>query len=191
MLTRILFPAILSVCMLLSACHSSELKKNEPLPPAPSAGGDFSALETNLAHDTGNTELRLLLASKYYAAGDLDRATDLYYQVYKKDNTIQTALINLGNIAYDRHQDDKAIAYYEKALETDSLNLDVRCDLATCYANVSKLNKAIEILRFNIRTDPNHIKSHYNLSVILQKKGELKEAEDELKIYNTLLADKK
>ncbi|HXC06233.1 MAG TPA: hypothetical protein VNZ86_15855 [Bacteroidia bacterium] len=192
MLHRYSFSALLVTSLILGSCTSStEVKKNDSALPMLKPVDEITALESSLAKDSSNKELKLELASRYYAAGDLVKASVLYNKVYQQDTKNLIAITNLGNIAYDNHQDDRAISYYEKSLNLDNTNLDVRCDLATSYSNINKLNKAIEMLRENIKLDPNHQKSHYNLSVILKKKGENKEAEEEMKIYASLSAPKK
>lgn len=147
---------------------------------------DLSLFEKKFEADSTNYELRAMLASNYYLAGVLDKAAYHFLKVYEHDKKNLDALSNLGNIYYDAQQDDKAIQFYEKALEIDPKNINMRCDLATCYGNINKLKKAIQILRENIIMDNNHAQSHHNLSVFLTKNGNLKEAEEEMKIYQNL-----
>ncbi|MFN8165546.1 MAG: tetratricopeptide repeat protein [Bacteroidia bacterium] len=66
---------------------------------------------------------------------------------------------NLGNVYYDSHQDEKAIRYYEEALAVSPNDINMRCDLATCYSRINKAQKAIDILKQNIKKDPNHAQS--------------------------------
>ena len=65
-----------------------------------------------------------------------------------------------------------ALRSFEKALELDPKNIDMRCDLATCYMNINKLKKSIKLLKENIAMNPKHEKSHHNLSVILKQNGD-------------------
>jgi len=176
------------------SCNTNEEKKNDnsfvqtksinegiQMP-----SNDFSFLEERVGKDSLNIEIRTMLASKYYSAGELEKANYHFLRIYELDNKNFTALSNLGNIYYDTQQDDKAIQYYEKALEIDPDNINMRCDLATCYSRINKLKKAIEILNENIKMDYNHLQSHYNLSVILKLSGRVKEADEEMKIYQKI-----
>jgi tetratricopeptide (TPR) repeat protein len=95
-------------------------------------------------------------------------------------------LFNLGNLYYDTQRNEEAIKYYERFLKLDKNNSNVRCDLATCYLNLKNTDKAISLLRENIKINFNHPQSHYNLSVILKQAGKTAEAEEELKIYNSM-----
>lgn len=193
MLHKFIFVALCTISFI--SCNSKEEKKNEPsvqqtnnssmvTPSNPSI--DLSGMESKFARDSNNYELRAMLASNYYAAGVLDKAAYHFLKVYEHDNKNLIALSSLGNIYYDSRQDDKAIMYYEKALELDPKNINMRCDMATCYSNINKLKKAIEILKENIEMDKTHAQSHYNLSVILKKNGDIKEADEQMKIYTDL-----
>ncbi|MBK6839092.1 MAG: tetratricopeptide repeat protein [Bacteroidetes bacterium] len=75
---------------------------------------------------------------------------------------------------------------YEKALAIDPGNLNIKCDLATCYSNVNKYKRAISLLEENIKMDPLHAKSHHNLAVILKKSGDEKNADKAMQKYNEL-----
>jgi superkiller protein 3 len=163
------------------------LKQQDQKPLAP----ELIAAQKRFAADTTNYEIRTMLAVNYYSAGDMDNAIYHFNKVVEHDSKNLIALANLGNIYYDVKQDDKAIEYYEKALELDPKNIDMRCDLATCYMNINKLKKAIKILKENIEMNPKHEKSHHNLAVILKQNGDIKESEDEMKIYESLKITKK
>jgi len=180
----------------LFACNSGSDQQAKNDPPkeekvSKPADDDFATLEKKLESDSMNMDLRASLAAAYYAGGQPEKAASHYLKVYKQDKKNFQALVNLGNIYYDIHQDDHAIEFYEKALEMDPGNMNVKCDLATSYSNINKNKKAIQLLRDNIKVDAHHVKSHYNLSVILRKDGNAKEADQELEIYNSLTANQK
>lgn len=194
MFRKLLFVALLPAALSFYSCGSK--KENNPAIKTDSTAvktdpdSEIASLENSLKQDSLNLKTRLMLASRYYGKGDLQKALDNYGLVYMKDPTNLVALTNMGNIFYDTHQDDRAIEFYEKAVEIDSLNIDIRCDLATSYSNVNRMKKAIQILKKNIEMNPQHLKSHYNLSVILKRSGDTKGADAEMKIYRSL-ADKK
>jgi tetratricopeptide (TPR) repeat protein len=181
----------------LLSCQNAEIRN--PLPAAPTqteAGiphtdllaADPVSLLNQLKTDSLNTSLRLQLAGYYYASKDFKNA--LYHNqiVNRIDSHNAAALFNMGNIYYDTGEDAKAIPCYEKFLVSDPANCNVRCDLATCFLNLKKTDKAISLLEENLRIDPNHLHSHYNLAVILKQTGRNTEAEKEMKIYNELEA---
>ncbi|MFH0867648.1 MAG: hypothetical protein V1904_15770, partial [Bacteroidota bacterium] len=70
----------------------------------------------------------------------------------------------------------------------DSTNTNVRCDMATCYLNIKKPQKALILLKENIKMDNNHSQSHHNLSVVYTELGMTKEAEEESDIFKKMNA---
>ncbi len=142
--------------------------------------------EEQLKSDSMNIELRLKLASIYYAERDFNRAIQNYLKVYEIDSTNLTALISLGNLYYDYDYNKEAIEFYQKALIIQPGNLNVKCDMGTCYGRMGEIDEAIRIYKENIETNFNHAQSHYNLAVFLEKKGELEEAQKEMIIFNGL-----
>jgi tetratricopeptide (TPR) repeat protein len=192
------FKILYAVCIaafVMASCNNSELKvtsdKNQNTDAsqlnAPSISMDSpESYEMMLKTDSLNTDIRLKLAAIYYTNKNFDKALYHYQIVNLIDKKNMAALFNLGNVYYDTQQNEQAIKYYEKFLELDKNNSNVRCDLATCYMNLNNTGKAISLLRENIKIDFNHLQSHYNLSVMLKQTGKTAEADEELKIYNTL-----
>jgi tetratricopeptide (TPR) repeat protein len=183
----------------MTSCNNSEIKvpgnRTKNTDPSQSNRPSISmdnpeSLEIALKIDSLNTNIRLKLAAQYYANKNFDKALYHYLFINRHDNRNMAALFNLGNVYYDMQQDQLAIKYYEKFLETDKSNSNVRCDLATCYMNLNKIQKAISLLRENIKINYNHPQSHYNLSVMLKQTGKNAEADAEMKIYNSLVSDK-
>ncbi|MEI6489016.1 MAG: tetratricopeptide repeat protein [Bacteroidota bacterium] len=200
MAPKFILGTLCAASLTLFSCNRTEEKKadapTEQSTMAPQAAQapenkDLIMFEKKFEADSSNFELRAMLAANYYTAGQLQKAEYHFLKVYEHDNKNMVALANLGNIYYDSKQDDKAIGFYEKALELDPKNIDMRCDLATCYMNINKLKKSIKLLKENIAMNPKHEKSHHNLSVILKQNGDLKEADDEMKIYESLKTNKK
>ena len=146
----------------------------------------FAYYEKALSEDSLNIDLRIAIATNYYSKKQFEKAIDHLLIVYRIDSKNVDAIITLGNIYYDSEQNEKAIEYYEKALLIDNKNVNVRCDLATCYLNIKNPEKARILLKKNIEIDFNHAQSHHNLSVVYSQLGKTKEAEDEMKIFNSL-----
>lgn len=181
-----------------ASCTSTEEKKNstisnqtDSIVSQPQVSTGVQMLENKLIQDSLNIELRAILAANYYSAGELTKAAYHYLIISGQNHKNIDALKNLGNIYYDSHEDDKAIQFYERALQIEPENINMKCDLATCYSRINKLKKATEILRSNIKADPKHAQSHHNLSVILDQSGQKKEAAEEMKIYKEITEGKK
>ncbi|MBK7214191.1 MAG: tetratricopeptide repeat protein [Bacteroidales bacterium] len=143
-------------------------------------------MEKALVNDSLNTEIRLRLAAHYYSAQDLNKALYHNLTVNRISPDNMAATFNLGNIYYDLNQNEPAIRFYEKFLTVEKTNCNVRCDLATCYMRLNKLDKAEKLLKENTSIDFNHPQSHYNLSMVLKQMGKTAEAEKEMKIYQDM-----
>jgi len=146
----------------------------------------FEFYEKALAVDSLNIELRVAIATNYYATKQFEKAIDhllIAHQIDKKNVEI---LITLGNIYFDIDKYEKAIEFYKNALLLDDKNVNVRCDMATCYLNNKMPKKAYAILKKNIEIDSTHAPSHHNLSFVCNELGKTKEAEAEMIIYNRL-----
>jgi len=187
--------AMSSFILAMASCTNSELKvssdKNQNT--GTSAGSPTSIVmessesyETMLKTDSLNTDIRLKLAAIYYTNKNFEKAIYHYRIILNIDKQNLAALFNLGNIYYDTQRNEEAIKYYEQFLKLDNKNSNVRCDLATCYLNLNNTSKAISLLRENIKINFNHPQSHYNLSVMLKQTGQTAEAEEEMRIYNSM-----
>ncbi len=157
-------------------------KTDDPTQIADNPATYLKALET----DSLNTAIRLKLAGYYYSNQDFEKSLYQNHTVLHIDKENLAAIFNLGNIYYDTQQFAQAIKYYEQFLSRDKNNCNVRCDLATCYLSTNNPNKAMSLLRENIKIDASHPQSHYNLSVVLSQTGKTAEADQEMKIYKSL-----
>jgi len=186
---RLSLLAVAAFGILLFGCNSHPTVTTQPANQVNNTVGVVDSLsfyEDILKDDSLNTELRIALASNYYAAKKFDEAIHHLLIVHQIDPKNEEAMITLGNVYYDSEQYDNAIIYYEKALALDKKNVDVRCDLATCYLNEKKTDQAYKLLKKNLEINPNHAQSHHNLSVVYDQMGKTKEAEAEMKIFNSL-----
>jgi Tfp pilus assembly protein PilF len=186
------FLFFIALIFTLSACDS-----NKPVVPEGidnvanhDAGGfpsdSFAYYENILMKDSMNVELRLALATNYYSERLFEKAIDHLLKVVRMENNNLEALITLGNVYYDAGQNDNAVVYYEKVLQLDPRDVNVRCDLATCYLNMKQPEKSMNLLKKNLEIDPKHAQSHHNLSVVYNQMGRAKEAEEEMKVFNSL-----
>jgi tetratricopeptide (TPR) repeat protein len=73
----------------------------------------------------------------------------------------------LGNAQMDAQQYAAAIISYQRSLELDPKNVNVRVDMGTCYRGVAQPEKAIEEYRKGIKTDPRHLMAHMNAAIVL------------------------
>ncbi|MEI6876088.1 MAG: tetratricopeptide repeat protein [Spirochaetota bacterium] len=81
--------------------------------------------------------------------------------------TTKEAWIALGNDQMDAQRYAEAIIAYQKALELDPNNVDVRVDMGTCYRGVGQSEKALEEYRKGIAINPRHPNAWRNSGVVL------------------------
>jgi tetratricopeptide (TPR) repeat protein len=79
----------------------------------------------------------------------------------------KAALIALGNDRMDAGRYADAIVAYQKALELDPGNVDVRVDMGTCYRELGQPERAMQEYRKGIEINPRHPNAHRNSGVVL------------------------
>jgi tetratricopeptide (TPR) repeat protein len=86
------------------------------------------------------------------------------------------AWIALGNAQMDAQRFAEAIISYQRALDLDPKNVDVRVDMGTCYRGVGQPQKAIEEYQKASKINPRHPMAQMNAGVVyaydLGKKAE-------------------
>lgn len=93
---------------------------------------------------------------------------------------------NMGLAHQERGDWDRAVYYYENAIENDPLHAMAWYNLGTVYWNQREDAKAAEAYRKVLALRPNLSSARYNLSLALQRLGEADEALDRLR---ALVAD--
>ena len=97
------------------------------------------------------------------------------------------AWTKLGNALMDTHRYQEAVDAYQKALNLDQKNVDVRVDMGTCLKNLGQFDKAVGEYREAIKIDPRHVNAHRNLGLVLgfdlgRKEEAVKELEESLRL---------
>jgi len=78
--------------------------------------------------------------------------------------------LKFANYLYDQQQWQKAIEWYQKALELDPKNVSARTDLGTAYYNLGRPQDAMREYRKSLEADPNHQPTIFN-SIVVQLDG--------------------
>jgi len=81
--------------------------------------------------------------------------------------TTKEGWISLGNSQMDAGSYAEAIIAYQRALELDPSNVDVRVDMGTCYRNLGQAEKALEIYDKALQINPLHAYANRNRGVVL------------------------
>jgi hypothetical protein len=168
-------PLSVMVIMLLvtmGGCHdkspSSELKSANPIEPYIASGSpegpqkkDFLQLHrVGPAQTPGQTPGQMMDPMVV-----IQQARD---RVNKNPNDLE-ALILLGNANYDIRRYQEAADLYQKALELNSDNVQVRTDRATALYRLGRPKEAINELTLALASDDHHENALYNLGMIKLK----------------------
>jgi tetratricopeptide (TPR) repeat protein len=76
------------------------------------------------------------------------------------------AWIALGNAQMDAQRFAEAISSYQRALNLDPKNVDVRVDMGTCYRGVGQPEKALEEYKKASTINPRHPMAQMNAGVV-------------------------
>lgn len=86
---------------------------------------------------------------------------------------------------------EMAISHLEKALEQDPQFVDGLEALGQMYLKAQRIDDAVRVTQKFCEISPDAVMAHTNLSRLYQKKGMIKEAEDELAKARLLASNKK
>lgn len=110
-----------------------------------------------------------------------------YKRILAEDPHNYEALVGLGNLYFDNQQYQQAVEYYRRALKIKPDDPNVRTDLAICYTYLDLLDLAASELKQVIEKYPNHAQAHFNLAIVYQRMGRIKDAIDELDTFMKLV----
>ena len=74
--------------------------------------------------------------------------------------------LKLANYLYDQQQWQRAIEWYQKAVELDPKNVNARTDMGTAYFNLGRPADALREYRQSLEIDPTHQPTMFNLIVV-------------------------
>ena len=95
------------------------------------------------------------------------------------------AWIALGNAQMDAQRYAEAILSYQRSLDIDPNNVDVRVDMGTCYRGVGQSERAGEEYQKASKINPRHPNAHLNAGVVLAY--DLNRPKDALKSFERYL----
>jgi tetratricopeptide (TPR) repeat protein len=136
------------------------------------------------------------LAEVQYRAGQVDASylpeAQLSFQhVLDKEPDNIDALRDLGNIAFDREQPEKAIEYYRRYLTVKPDDQMVQTDLATMQLAAGKIDEAIANYQKILTADPKFFQAQFNLGLAYHRAGRSGEAVAALQKARELASDER
>jgi cytochrome c-type biogenesis protein CcmH/NrfG/ribosomal protein L40E len=135
------------------------------------------------------------LAGLYAQAGVFDRAAAVQQEVAEARQTA-LAWADAGSLYLAhmlRTQGDDRVDYaqraaenYERSLELDPDDLDVKTDLATAYLNdATNPMRAVEVVKEVLETNPDHVRANFNYGLMLAQINRVDQAQTQFeKVVN-------
>ena len=100
-------------------------------------------------------------------------------------------LIKTGNCYKQQNQNEKALAYYQKALALNEKNTDAMFNIGLCYTEMpDKTAEAIDAFQKVIALDANYTFAYYALAISYEKNSQYKEALENYEKFAELSPDK-
>jgi tetratricopeptide (TPR) repeat protein len=128
------------------------------------------------------------LAQLYFEQGDYDRAVDLLKKL--PEGEMDPSLLGMLAYAYSQtHDFDKAVETYEKALEQDPENQEIRRAYADALLSSGKTGAARAELEKILKADPEDGATYLRLSQLDRQQGRFEEARRELDRAKALSPD--
>ncbi len=159
------------------------------------------ALQQEITASTGEAALdkRRELVRLYAAAERFDLAAAEQKRLAEQTGTEQDWVL-AGNLYYDWMERQppatraifakQAIAAYQKALEINPDNLDVRTDMAIAYMyDPDNPMKAIQETNAVLERDPNHIQANFNRGIMLMQINRVEQAIAQFEKVKTLIGN--
>jgi tetratricopeptide (TPR) repeat protein len=134
--------------------------------------------------DPQNAEAYFMLGSILKDMGESQRAINAFQTATEMDSKLIDAWISIGNI-YSEKKDNKALTYYENAINIDPKNLTAKHALAYHYQQVNQVQKAISIYDEIITLDPKYKDAFLNAGILQLENRNLDKA---FEYFNILIS---
>jgi len=136
-----------------------------PAAPAPPAANSQASTQPSAPAGSMGGQMPTLEQMKQMA----DKQAAPLEEKLKDDPNNRNLLIQAGNIYKAAHQFKEAASYYDKSLQVDPKNVDVRTELASCLFYNGDVDGAISQLQQGLNVSPNDANSLFNLGMIRWK----------------------
>ncbi len=119
----------------------------------------------------------------YESRGKIDEAVEEYRRSIQMGSKNPQTFYNLGVLLSDREKLDEAVSLFREALKLNPDDSKAHFQLAKIYGDRMQPEKAIEEFKEVVRIDPGDGRSHFELAALLDKRGDLKEAQRHYNLF--------
>jgi len=162
-----------AVCLIVGVVVGYLLRGSAPAAGAPAPAVEAASAPSGMSAASGSQPMPSLDDLKHMAD---KKAEPLLAQLKTDPNNAET-LNHLGMIYKTAHQFKEAEEYFQKSLQANPKNADVRTDLASCLYFTGDSDGAIAELQKALTYDPKHSGALMNLGIIEYKsKNDVKDA---------------
>jgi cytochrome c-type biogenesis protein CcmH/NrfG len=154
-----------AVCLLVGVAVGYLLRGSAPSVSASIPAAQTAAAPAGMPASTGAQHMPSMDDMKRMA----DKKAEPLLAELKKDPNNAATLNHLGMLYKSAHQFKEAEDYFQKSLQADPKNPNVRTDLATCLYFTGDADGAIAELQKTLTYDPKHPGALMNLGIIEYK----------------------
>jgi tetratricopeptide (TPR) repeat protein len=119
---------------------------------------------------------QLYMGIEAHEAGALDAAETAFKQAIALDPALTYAMNRLGNVYYQRHAFQQALAMYQRALDLDPDYVEARNNLGNTYMQLDMSDQAISELNKAILVDRESALTYYNMACVYARTHNLEKA---------------
>jgi len=102
---------------------------------------------------------------------EIDQAIEAYTRALDIDPNYTDAIINLGNLLYEKGNTDQARQLYEKALEIDRKCCQAHLNLGNIYDDLQDYGNALKHFKRALEINSDYADVRFNMAIVYEKLG--------------------
>jgi len=126
--------------------------------------------------EPNNTIFQIFLSHLYKAKGELNKASQLLFNLTNTHPHLYAAFNNLGTIYYAQHHFQEAVMAFQSAIQIKSDFIDAYYNLGLTFNKLKRYIEASNAYSALIALSPNHLAAHFQLGCVLMQLQKYQEA---------------
>jgi len=102
---------------------------------------------------------------------EIDQAIEAYSRALDIDPNYTDAIINLGNLLYEKGNTDQARQLYERVLEIDPKCCQAHLNLGNIYDDLQDYGNALKHFKHALDINSGYADVHFNMAIVYEKLG--------------------